>query len=200
MSSDPDGTTEVEQRHPKSPAPAAASEPARDSATSELSSRVDRLRAWFSANPLRVETLLAVVAVGLGILAVPIVAFGSLVALGGDARILEAGMLVVVAGLLSLVGLAVALLVHAHIELRDEELYEDDPDALSVVYGATRAAESLVAGLFLLGLLATVGSLVVTNSVSDLLEVATGIAGLLLPILVVCHAVGAVVRSVIDPS
>lgn len=195
----PEETTELEQNHPDSSTPAPASESVPDASAVESSSRADRLRAWLSTHPLRAELLLAVTSVGLGFFAVPIVAFGSLVAIEGETGILGVGMILVAASLLSAVILSVALLVHAYTEIGHRGLPSSDGlDARAVAYGGTRTVETVTAGIFLLGLLASVVSLFTRESVPGLLSLIVGVAGILLPTVVFVHAAGALVGSVLE--
>ena len=143
--------------------------------------------------------MLALASVGLGVLALPIVVFGSLIAIGGETRVLGVGMLVVAAGLLCLVVLSVALLVHAYTEISHRGLsLGDDPEILSVVYGGVRTAETVTAAVGLTSLLASVVTLFTLESVPGLLALTAGVAGTLLPTIVLVHAAGALVGYVFN--
>lgn len=178
------------------------------SSTPESASRVDRLRHWLSRYTLHVEALLAAGSLGLGVLAVPIVIFGMFAALPSDAPpsgrtdpgtpILDAGAVVVAASLALLVALAVAVLVHGYAELRGRESpFADGLGALTAVYGGVRIVETLAAATVLLGLLTAVGSLLTLERVPESLGLLVGIAGLLLPVVVLVHAAGALVGCVL---
>lgn len=171
-------------------------------------SRVDRLRGSLSTYVLHVETTLAVASLGVGLLAVPIVLFGLFAALptgppppeGTDpgTPILDVGLVVAVVSLALVVTLAVTVLVHGYTELRGRGPPSvDDLDAPTAVYGAVRAAETLTAGAFLAGLLAAAGSLSILGRVPDSFWLLVGVAGVLLPVVVIVHAAGAVVGYVL---
>lgn len=192
-------TTAAEQSDPDPPSQASTSGSVPGSSTPSSPSRADRLRAWLSAHPLCVEASLAVVSIGIGVLAVPIVAFGSLVALEGETRILAAGMILVLVGALSLLSLAVSLLVHAHLDVRRGRLRANDGSgAQSVAYTGSRVLQTLTAGTLLLGLLASALSLAARSSVPDLLILVVGAASVLLPPLVLVHAAGWFVGTSLD--
>ena len=82
-------------------------------------SRAERLQAWLLANGLKIETLLAAMAVGTWIVALPVVLFGTFTALGGDTSILAAGMAIVAVGLFGIVVLAAWSLAQILIEVRN---------------------------------------------------------------------------------
>jgi hypothetical protein len=201
MSSASDETSELEQSHADSPTAVPTAEPINEPSTQEPSTRVDRLRVWLFAHPLHVETSLAVISVSLGLVAIPIVVFGALAALGSEpgTPILDAGMTVVVGSLISLAALAVTLLVHAYAEVRHRGLPSSGGlDATSIVYGGTRTLETLTAGTLLLGLLASAASLSTLGSVPGLVGLTTAVAGLLVPTIVCAHAAGTFLRYVFD--
>jgi hypothetical protein len=164
---------------------------------SESPSRRDRLRAWCSAHPLYVEASLAVAAIALGVLAAPIVAFGSLVALGGETRILEIGMIVVVVGESLLVVLAVAALAHARLDVRRGALRAAG-GARGVAYVGSRVLQTLTAAALLLGLAVAAVSLAARGAAPEPLAVIVGAASVLLPVLVLVHATGRIVGTALD--
>lgn len=188
-------TTAVKQSQQNSPGPTAESPP--DSSTLDTSSRIERLRGWVSAHPLHVETVLALASATLGYVAIPILIFGSFVALGGEEGILAGGVLVAATSLFLLVSLAIALLVHAYTEVRHRPLPADNLDALSVIYLGARAVETVTAVLVLLSLLASVASMALVETVPDLLGLLAVVTGLLLPVIVIVHATGALVGYVL---
>ncbi|ERG91839.1 MAG: hypothetical protein J07HQW1_01873 [Haloquadratum walsbyi J07HQW1] len=80
----------------------------------------NQLQKWFLTNALWVETLLAIVAVGIWIIALPIIIFGVFTALDGDTSILDVGMMIVVAGFTSVTLLAVYAVVSGFLEIRHQ--------------------------------------------------------------------------------
>jgi hypothetical protein len=178
------------------------------SSASDPSSRVDRLRRWLSTYALHVETLLAAGSIGLGVVAVPILIFGIFAALPSDAPsagstdpgtpILDAGAVVGAASLALVLALAVAVLAHRYVEVRDRDPSStDELDALTVVAGGTRIVETLAAVTLLVGVPATVASLAQFDRVPDALGLLVAIAGVLLPVVVLGHAAGAFLGSLL---
>lgn len=195
-SEDSEKAATTKQSDPDAPSPDSVF--SSGSSISESHSRVGRLRAWVSAHLLFVEASLALVSVGFGILAVPLVTFGSLLALGGETRIVAAGIVVVLVGASVVVSLAVLLLIHARLDLHRGDIHIGDDFVRSVAYSGSRVLQTLTAGILLLSLLASAVSLIVRNSVPDPLVLVVGAGGVFLPPLVLAHATGRFVGIVID--
>lgn len=165
----------------------------------ESESYVDRLCTWGAVNALYVETALAVLAIGLGILAVPFVTFGLFTALEGETSILAGGLVIAAGGLVSLVALAATLLVHAYTEIRRQGLsFGGGHSTLLTVYAVSRWVETVTAGIFLVSLLAVIISGIAVGSVPELLPVVGGFSAILLLVVVISHSCGAIIRRVLD--
>jgi hypothetical protein len=82
-----------------------------------------QIQRWFLTNSIWVETLLAVVSVGIWIVALPIIIFGTFTAVGGDTSILDVGMIIVAAGFFSVTLLAVYTIVSTVLEIRHQGLF-----------------------------------------------------------------------------
>jgi len=77
----------------------------------------DRAYTWLSRNGLYVWAGISVVTIALAALAVPILAFGSLAAIGGEGSILAGGTAIILLCTVLLLGLAVVLLSYAYLEV-----------------------------------------------------------------------------------
>lgn len=162
-------------------------------------SRAERLQAWLLANGLKIETLVAAVAVGTWIVALPVVLFGTFTALGGDTSILDAGMAIVGVGLFGIVVLAAWSLAQILIEIRNRGVpFSDSRSTSSVAYDGIQSVKAVIAGTFLLALLTYLGLVLTVESGPTAVVQVLGVSGLLLPVVVFVHAVGAVVGSVFE--
>lgn len=163
------------------------------------SSRAERLQEWLLANGLKIEMLLATIAVGTWIVALPVVLFGTFTALGGDTSILAAGMAIVAVGLFGVVVLAAWSLAQILIEVRNQGVpFSDSRSTSSAVYDGIQSVKAVIAGTFLLASLTYLGLVLTVESGPTVVVQALGVSGLLLPIVVFVHAVGAVVGSVFE--
>jgi hypothetical protein len=163
------------------------------------SSLTNRIHAWLSSNGLFVEAGLAIIAIAAGVVALPIVTFGTFTALEGETSILTAGLIVVVicAGVLLI--LATVLLVHGYAEFHHGRLLSIDGNhRVSIVYTGTRLVETFVAGAFLVGVIASLISVISIDTVPPLILFAVVAAGLMLPTVVLLHALGSVGLSLVD--
>ena len=84
-------------------------------ATSHSDAYSDRAYTWLSRNGLYVWAGISVVTIALAALAVPILAFGSLAAIGGERSILAGGTAIVLLCTVLLLGMAVGLLSSAYL-------------------------------------------------------------------------------------
>jgi len=166
-----------------------------------LRSYIERLSTWVAANGLYVETALAVITVGLGALAVPTVTFGLFTALEGETSNLTVKTVetvIAVLGFVTLGGLSAVLLVHARVDFRRHGLsFNNDHGALSTVYAMTRAAEAIAAATFLISVLSVIITGIAAESVPDLLPALVGFSAILLPVLVISHGCGAIIRYIL---
>ena len=164
-------------------------------------SYTERLSTWVAANGLYVETTLAVITVGLGALAVPTVTFGLFTALEGETSNLTVETVetvIAVLGFVTLGGLSAVLLVHARVDFRRHGLsFNNDHGALSTVYAMTRAAEAIAAATFLISVLSVIITGIAAESVPDLLPALVGFSAILLPVLVISHGCGAIIRYIL---
>ena len=160
-------------------------------------SRAERLQAWLLANGLKIEALVAAIAVGTWIVALPIVLFGTFTALGGDTSILAAGMAIVAVGLFGIAVLAAWSLAQILIEIRNHGVpFSDSRSTSSAAYDGIQSLKAVIAGTFLLALLTYLGLVLTVESGPTAVVQVLGVSGLLLPVVVFVHAVGAVVGSV----
>jgi len=160
-------------------------------------SRAERLQAWLLANGLKIEALVAAIAVGTWIVALPVVLFGTFTALGGDTSILAAGMAIVAVGLFGIVVLAAWSLAQILIEIRNQGVpFSDSRSTSSAAYDGIQSLKAVIAGTFLLALLTYLGLVLTVESGPTAVVQVLGVSGLLLPVVVFVHAVSAVVGSV----
>ncbi len=170
-----------------------------DRATSHSDTYSDRAYTWLSRNGLYVWAGLSVVATALAALAVPLLAFGSLVAIGGEASILAGGTAIVLLCTVLLFGLAVALLSYAYLEVdRRGVPFVGDRSARTLAYDSIRTMETIAAGTFIGGLLTMLGLAVSVGDVPTILSVTVLAAALGLPVTVLVHAAGRFVLFVAD--
>ncbi|QAU14187.1 hypothetical protein EKH57_16775 [Halorubrum sp. BOL3-1] len=162
-------------------------------------SNPERLSAWVAANGLYVETALAVIAIGVGTLSIPLVVFGLFTALEGETSILSVGTVIAALGFVTLGGLSVVLLVHARVEFRRYGLsFNDGHDVISTTYTVVRTVETMLAGTFLISVFSAIVAALAVSSVPDLLPAIVGFSAILLPVLVIAHGCGATVRYMFD--
>ncbi|MFC7323664.1 hypothetical protein ACFQMF_03600 [Halorubrum rutilum] len=159
-----------------------------------------RADAWLSSNGTYVEAGVAATAAVAGAVALPVVAFGALTAIGGETSILTGGLIVaaVCLGLLTL--LAGLLLVRASLEVRyrGAPFGGDDAGVSATLYGAARTAEAIAAGTFLVGLVASLASVASIGRVPSPILLAVGAGGVALPTLVLLRATGELATSAFE--
>lgn len=159
-----------------------------------------RADAWLSSNGTYVEAGIAVTAAVAGAVALPIVAFGALTAIGGETSILTGGLIVaaVCVGLLTL--LAGLLLVRGYLEVRyrGAPFGGDDAGVSATLYGAARTAEAVAAVAFLAGLVASLASVASIGRVPSPILLAVGAGGVATPTLVLLRATGELVTAVFE--
>lgn len=164
-----------------------------------LRSRTERFGAWVAANGLYVETALAVIAIGVGIVSIPFVTFGVFTAIGGDATILSIGSVIAALAFVSLGGLSSLLLFHAQVEARRHGVsFTDGQGVISTIYTTTRAVETLLAVTVLTSVFSVIVAAIAVGSVPDLFPALVGFSAILLPVVVISHGCGATVRYVLD--
>jgi len=162
-------------------------------------SHARRADAWLSSNGTYVEAGVAVTAVVAGAVAVPIVAFGALTAIGGETTILTGGLVVAAVCLGLLILLAGLLLVRGYLEVRYRGMpFGGDDDVSATAYGAARTAEALAAGTFLVGLVASLASVASIGRVPSLILLAVGAGGVAMPALVLSRATGELVTAAFE--
>ncbi|MEZ3172545.1 hypothetical protein ABNG03_18315 [Halorubrum sp. RMP-47] len=172
-----------------------------DRATSHPDSYSDRAYAWLSRNGLYIWAGISVVALALGALAIPLLAFGSLAAIGGEASILAGGTAIVLLCTVLLLGLAVGLLSYAYLEVdRRGVPFVEDRSARTLAYDGIRTIETVAAGTFIGGFLTMLGLAVSVGDVPTILSVTVLAAAIGLPVTVLIHAVGRFILFFVDTS
>jgi len=159
-----------------------------------LRSRTERFGAWVVANGLYVETGLAVIAIGVGIVSIPFITFGIFTAIGGDATILSIGSIIAALAFVSLGSLSSLLLFHAQVEVRRHgPSLNGGQGVISTVYMIIRVVETLLAVTVLTSVLLVIVASIAVGSVPDLFPALFGFSAILLPVLVTAHGCGATV-------
>ena len=169
-----------------------------------------QIQRWFLTNSIWVETLLAVVSVGIWIVALPIIIFGTFTAVGGDTSILDVGMIIVAAGFFSVTLLAVYTIVSTVLEIRHQGLFFDQTrDIASVAHDGSQVLKTITSGIFLLCILGYIVVLSLnyftelmlttrSEAILPLLLQLLGVSSFLLLATVFIHAFGAFVLTVFD--
>jgi hypothetical protein len=159
-----------------------------------------RADAWLSSNGTYVEAGVAVTAVVAGAVALPIVAFGALTAIGGETSILTGGLIVAAICVGLLIALAGLLLVRGYLAVRYRGVpFGGDDAGVSVtLYGAARTAEAVAAGTFLVGVVASLASVASIGRVPSPILLAVGAGGVATPALVLLRATGEFVTAVFE--
>jgi len=170
-----------------------------DRATSHPDAYSDRAYTWLSRNGLYVWAGMSVVVIALAALAVPLLAFGSLAAIGGEGSILAGGTAIVLLCTVLLLGMAVGLLSYAYLEVdRRGVPFVRDGGARTLAYDGIRTIETVAAGTFIAGLLTLLGLAISVGNVPTVLSVAVVAAAIGLPVTVLVHAAGRFVLFVTD--
>ncbi|TKX68646.1 hypothetical protein [Halorubrum sp. SP9] len=170
-----------------------------DRSTSHPDTYSDRAYTWLSRNGLYVWAGISVVAIALAALAVPLLAFGSLAAIGGEESILAGGTAIVLLCTVLLLGLAVGLLSYAYLEVDRRGIpFVRDGGARTLAYDSIRTIETVAAGTFIGGLLTVLGLAVSVGTVPTILSVTVLAAAIGLPVTVLVHAVGRFMLFVAD--
>ena len=170
-------------------------------ATSHPDAYSDRAYTWLSRNGLYIWAGISVVSIGLAVLAVPLLAFGSLAAIGGEGSILAGGTAIVLLCTALLLGLAVVLLSYAYLEVDRRGIpFVGDRSTRTLAYDSIRTMETVAAGTFTGGLLAMLGLAVSVGNVPTILSVTVLAAAIGLPVTVLVHAAGRFVLFVVDAS
>ena len=160
-------------------------------------SRAERVQSWLLGNSLRIQVLLAAMAVAAGIIALPVVIFGSFTALGGDTSILSAGMVIVAVGFAITTVLAAWVVVYAYIETRNQGLPFGDTHGFLSVSDGVWSLKVATAGVLLTLLLASIILALTIESGPTLMLQGLGVSCLLLPIVVFLHATVEVAGSML---
>jgi hypothetical protein len=170
-----------------------------DRATSHPDTYSDRAYTWLSRNGLYVWAGISIVAIALGALAIPLLAFGSLAAIGGEESILAGGTAILLLCTVLLLGLAVVLLSYTYLEVdRRGVPFVGDGGARTLAYDGIRTIETVAAGTFIGGLLTMLGLAVSVGDVPTILSVTVVAAAIGLPVTVLVHAAGRFVLFVVD--
>ena len=171
------------------------------SSTTPANSDVDRVYTWLSRNGLYIEAGLSVIAIAVGVVAIPFLAFGSLVAIGGEESILTGGAIIGLGCVALLVGLAGLLLVHSYVEVRSHGLpFTGDQGMRAIAYDGIRTVETVVAAVFLGGLLTAIGLVISIGQIPSLLTFAVVAAAVGLPTAVLSRAAGRFASTVLDAA
>ncbi|TKX42886.1 MULTISPECIES: hypothetical protein [unclassified Halorubrum] len=177
------------------------STPEVDRATAHSNTYSDRAYTWLSRNGLYVWAGISVVVIALGVLAIPLLAFGSLAAIGGEESILAGGTAIVLLCTVLLLGLAVVLLSYAYLEVdRRGVPFVGDRSTQTLAYDSIRTVETVAAGIFIGGFLTMLGLAVSVGNVPTILSVTVLAAAIGLPVTVLVHAAGRFVLFVADSA
>lgn len=169
--------------------------------TAHANSDADRVYTWLSRNGLYIEAGLAVIAIAVGVVAIPFLAFGSLAAIGGEGSILAGGAIIGLVCVALLVGLAALLLMHSYVEVRRHGLpFTGDQGMRAVAYDGIRTVETIVAAVFLGGLLTAIGLVILIGQIPSLLTFAVVAAAVGLPTVVLSRAAGRFASTVLDAA
>ncbi|MFQ3476703.1 hypothetical protein HKK80_10670 [Halonotius sp. F2-221B] len=142
--------------------------------------------------------MFATAATALAIIATPFLSFGIFVALEGDTTILGIGAVFMAGSLLSAIVLAATLVSHANSEIRHSEFpARTEWNLRSIVYGGTRAVETLTAVGFLLGVVSFILAGIVAGSVPDLIWLILVVSVVPLHITILAHAAVAIGGTII---
>jgi len=151
------------------------------------------LRGWLTEHPFHLETMFATAATALAIIATPFLSFGIFVALEGDTTILGIGAVFMAGSLLSAIGLATTVVTHTYSEIRHQGFSASTEWGLrSMVYGGTRAVETVTAVGFLFGVVSFILVGIVAGSVADLIWLILVVSVVPLHITVLAHAAVAI--------
>ena len=173
----------------------------RGSAASRANSYSDRTYTWLSRNGLYIEAGISIVAIALGALALPFLAFGSLAAIGGEESILAGGAAIALACVGLLIGLAVLLLVHGYVEAsRHGHLFAGENHTHTLAYDGIRTIETVAAATFIGGLFAAIGFALLMGELPTAISVVVAVAAVGLPVAVLVHATGRVASFVLDAA
>lgn len=171
------------------------------SSTTPADSDADRVYTWLSRNGLYIEAGISVIAIAVGVVAIPFLAFGSLAAIGGEESILVGGAIIGLGCVALLVGLAVLLLVHSYVEVRSHGLpFTGDQRMRAIAYDGIRTVETIAAAVFLGGLLTAVGLAISIGQIPSLLTFAVVAAAVGLPATVLSHAAGRFASTVLNST
>jgi hypothetical protein len=172
-----------------------------DRTTSHPDTYPERAYTWLSRNGLYVWAGISVVVIALAALAVPLLAFGSLAAIGGEGSILAGGTAIVLLCTALLLGLAVVLLSYAYLEVDRRGIpFVGDRSTRTLAYDSIRTMETVAAGTFTGGLVTMLGLAVSVGNVPTILSVTVLAAAIGLPVTVLVHAAGRFVLFVVDAS
>ena len=167
--------------------------------TTPTDSDADEVYAWLSRNGLYVEAGLSVIAIAVGAVAIPFLAFGSLAAIGGEGSILAGGAVIGLGCVVLLVGLATLLLVRSYVEVRQHGFPFTGGDGMrAIAYDGIRTVETIVAAAFLGGLLTAIGLAISVGQIPTLLTFSVVAAAIGLPTAVLTRTAGRFASTGLD--
>lgn len=167
--------------------------------TTPAKSDADRVYTWLSRNGIYIEAGISVIAIALGAVAIPFLAFGSLAAIGGEDSILAGGAIIGLVCVVLLVGLAALLLVHSYVEARRHGLpFTRDQSMRAIAYDGIRTVETFVAAAFLGGLLTAIGLVISIGRIPTLLTFIVVATAVGLPTAVLSRAGGQFGSTILD--
>jgi len=160
-----------------------------------------RVFTWLSRNGIYIEAGLSVIAIAVGVVAIPFLAFGSLAAIGGEGSILAGGAVIGLTCVVLLIGLATLLLVHSYVEVRQHGFPFTGGDGVrAIAYGGIRTVETIVAAAFLGGLLTAVGLAISVGQIPTPLTFSVVAAAVGLPTAVLARTAGRFASTVLDTA
>lgn len=98
-------------KEPKDQEQPSSTDPPKSASTSRF--HAERLSAWVAANGLYVEAALAIIAIAVGTVSIPLVVFGIFTALEGETSILSVGTVIAALGFVTLGGLSSRCILRA---------------------------------------------------------------------------------------
>lgn len=173
----------------------------REGSASQSSSYSDRAHTWLSRNGLYVETGISIVAIALGAIAIPFLAFGSLAAIGGEESILAGGAAIALVCIILLISVALLLLLHGYLEMSRRGIpFTGADSARTLAYDSIRTIETVAAGTFIGGLLTVLVFVLSVGEIPTPLSAVVAVSAVVLPVALLVHAIGRFVLFVFDAA
>ncbi len=173
----------------------------RGGSASQSSSYLDRAYTWLSRNGLYVETGISIVAIALGAIAIPFLAFGSLAAIGGEESILAGGAAIALVCIILLISVALLLLLHGYLEMSRRGIpFTGADSARTLAYDSIRTIETVAAGTFIGGLLTVLVFVLSVGEIPTPLSAVVAVSAVVLPVALLVHAIGRFVLFVFDAA